>query len=210
MKEYKKLLDFCLRLGLQLIMVNKNGQFGDKDVPHSNFTDSNPHAKRVGQTCYKQAAAVANAINEAKKRPIIEPFIAAPVVYPEELNFWAVHRTYQDGFHEIFVPDVGNAIGTGESYDEAFLEVWVKLHHEIEQLQAAGEQINISGSESIVKDTENTISAEVTNLQSCKLVNIKINLSSPPPFTAPTKEEHAELETLVQRAMQEVVSGNMD
>ena len=69
---------------------------------------------------------------------MVEHFISAPFEYSTEYKFWAVHREFEAGFHEVFFPDVDDAMGAGDTLYDASVNALNKLHSELERIISTG------------------------------------------------------------------------
>jgi len=105
MKDYKRLMQFCSDLGLQVVGVNGEGHtiYGDPRNPQHKFTDKSPHNKYLDPTYCSRAKKVAADIKD--NQPLRAKFIAAPLMYMTTYTFPVVHRVFRAGYHGIFVPD---------------------------------------------------------------------------------------------------------
>eukprot|EP00955_Chlamydomonas_euryale_P046103 353330-Chlamydomonas_euryale.AAC.1 len=94
--------------------------------------------------------------NNAKRHvATIEPFVVSPSSYKAVYEFYAVHNMITRGddiFHEVYVPNMPSAFGTGDTLDEAMAAASEMLGIAIDDMQSRGDPIPEPNSFDQVKD----------------------------------------------------------
>jgi predicted RNase H-like HicB family nuclease len=120
-----------------------------------------------------------------------------PEVYDDSYEFWAVHREFEE-FHEVFVPDINDAIGAGDTYEEAYSNSKFKLLCLLDRIKLIGEPIpKPSSMDNIREIAKRRVDEQIRDFptKSWNTVKVTVDIRNPVPILP--EQELTEIKKLV-------------
>lgn len=109
-------------------------------------------------------------------------------VYTNSYEFWAVHRKFKN-FHEVFVPDIDDAIGAGDTYEDAYQNAKFKLLCVLDHMKSMGKRIPQPSSKEIIHTiAKRTIDEQNRDFPTETFNIVTISVDMVPVPTLPEKE----------------------